>query len=139
MDRLCPQILEVLQTIFFFCDAACFVYFWSTVETSICKLCRQLKFQLKGYGMLCDANENTSVDFCYMTIHQVILDKDKNRSAVLNNYGFDCNLCGLHLPFPLLNSLEPRRVHQEGVVKHVELVTQEKCECLKNEQNVYRP
>ena len=71
--------------------------------------------------MLCEAIGNTSVDFCHVIIHQV-----------------DYNLCWLHLSVPLLKSLEPRRVHQEGVVKHVELVTEAKCEYLKNEQNISR-
>ena len=35
-----------------------------------------VQFQLKLCGM-CEAIENPSVDFCNMTIHQVVLDKEK--------------------------------------------------------------
>ena len=101
MDRLCPQMLEVLQTISFFVMQRVSFIFGTRLRPA--------------YVSCADREIPTE-----------------------NENAFDCNLSRLHLPLPLLNSLEPWRVHQEGVVKHVELVTEEKCECLKNEQNISR-
>ena len=66
---------EVLQTISFFVMQRVSFIFGAQLRPA--EVVQTVKFQLKGCGMLCEAIENTSVDFCNMTINRVVLDKEK--------------------------------------------------------------
>ena len=70
-------MLEVLQTIFFFVMQRVSFIFGAQLRPA--DIVQTEKFQLKGCGIR-KAIENTSVDFCNMTIHQVVLDKEKKCS-----------------------------------------------------------
>ena len=69
---------EVLQTISFFVMQRVSFIFGAQLRPA--EVVLSVQFQLKLCGMLCEAIENTLVDFCNMTIHQVVLDKEKKCS-----------------------------------------------------------
>ena len=68
---------EVLQTISFFVMQRVSFIFGAQFRPA--EVVQTVKFQLKGCGM-CEAIENTSVDFCHVKIHRVVLDKEKKCS-----------------------------------------------------------